>query len=52
MCRCNIQQKGEQAIALSPHLPPGDHLHITSRVYMQLVFLPISLEEVKRAYET
>lgn len=25
------------AIALSPHLPPGNHLHITSRVYMRLV---------------
>lgn len=47
---CNILQKGEQATALSPHLPPGNHLH--SRVYMQLVFPPILLEEVKRADET
>lgn len=52
MCMCNILQKAEQAIALSPHLPPGNHLHITSRVYMQLVLPPILLEEVKRACET
>lgn len=52
MCMCNILQKGEQEMTLSPHLPPGNHLHVTSGVYMQLAFLPILLEEVKRAHET
>lgn len=38
MCMCNILQKGEAAAALAPHLPPSNHLHITSRGYTRLVF--------------